>query len=149
MYVAKDSGKYFCRKCCNKIPAEKLENTVHNQLQKYFGEPKLIAEPLQEAAHNLVEKSALLDTHRRKIQKVKDEMRQTHQLYLDKQISGDGFRDLNAPAEERKKHLEAELPRLEAEADFLKINNPSTKDVVGESLTLYERWPHLPQEEKR
>jgi site-specific DNA recombinase len=149
MYVAKNTDKYFCRKCCNKIPAEKLENAVRNQFQKYFGEPKLIAEHLQDASRNLAEKSSLLDTHRREIQKVKDEMRQTHQLYLDKQISGEGFRDLYAPAEERKKQLEAELPKLEAEVDFLKINNLSVENVLDESHTLYERWPNLPQEEKR
>ena len=149
MYVAKDSGKYFCRKCCNKIPAEKLENVARNQLQKYFGQPELISQHLQEATRNLAEKSVLLDTHRREIQKVKDEMRQTHQLYLDKQISGEGFHGLFAPAEERKKQLEAELPKLEAEVDFLKINHLSTEDVLGESLPLYERWPNLQLEEKR
>ncbi len=104
---------------------------------------------MQEASRNLAEKSALLDTHRREIQKVKDEMRQTHQLALDKQISGDGFRDLYAPAEERKKQLEAELPKLEAEVDFLKVNNLSTEDVLHESLPLHERWPNVPPEEKR
>ena len=68
---------------------------------------------------------------------------------LDKQISGEGFHGLFAPAEERKKQLEAELPKLEAEVDFLKVNHLSTEDVLGESLPLYERWPKLPSEEKR
>ena len=49
-------------------------------------------------------------------------MHQTHQLYLNNQISGDGFRDLYTPAEERMKQLNAELPRLRSRVDYLKVN---------------------------
>jgi site-specific DNA recombinase len=104
---------------------------------------------LRQADRNLAEKSALLDAHRREIQKVKEEMHQTHQLYLRKQISGDGFRDLYAPAEERMKQLQAELPKLEAEVDFLKVNKLSTDDVLHEANTLHDRWPKLPFDDKR
>jgi chemotaxis regulatin CheY-phosphate phosphatase CheZ len=55
------------------------------------------------------------ETHRHEIQKAREEMRQTHQLYLKQQISGDGFRDLYDPAEEHLKQLNTELPKLEAE----------------------------------
>ena len=76
-------------------------------------------------------------------------MKQTHQLYLDKQISGDGFRDLYTPAEERLKQLNAELPKLEAEVDYLKVNKLSADDVLHEANTLYDQWPKLPAPEKR
>ena len=91
----------------------------------------------------------MLDAHRREIQKVREEMHQTHQLYLKQQISGDGFRDLYAPAEERMKQLQAELPKLEAEVDFLKVNKLSADDVLHEAGTLQDRWPKLPFEDKR
>jgi site-specific DNA recombinase len=68
---------------------------------------------------------------------------------LNKQISGDGFRDLYAPAEERMKQLQAELPKLEAELDFLKVNKLSADDVLHEASTLHDRWPKLPFEDKR
>jgi site-specific DNA recombinase len=125
MYVAANTPKYFCRKCRNKIPITDLENIVRNELKVFFGEPKRIAGHLKQANRNLAEKSALLDTHKREIQKVREEMHQTHQLYLSKQISGDGFRDLYAPAEERMKQLQAELPKLEAAVDLLKVNKLS------------------------
>src|ERR1035438_8343437 len=101
MYVAANSPKYFCRKCRNKIPITDLENIARQELKAFFGQPERIAGHLQEAGRNLTEKSALLDTHKREIQKAREEMHQTHQLYLHKQISGDGFRALYAPAEER------------------------------------------------
>jgi site-specific DNA recombinase len=149
MYVSANSPKYFCRKCRNKIPITDLENIVRNELKVFFGEPKRIAGHLRQADLNLAEKSAMLDAHKREIQKVREEMHQTHQLYLRKQISGDGFRDLYAPAEERMKQLQAELPKLEAEVDFLKVNKLSADDVLHEAGTLHDRWPSLPAEDKR
>jgi site-specific DNA recombinase len=149
MYVAANSPKYFCRKCRNKIPIADLENIARHELKAFFGQPERIAGHLQEADRNLTEKSALLDTHRREIGRVREEMRQTHQLYLQKQISGDGFRDLYAPAEERLKQLNAELPKLEAEVDFLKVNKLSADDVSREANSLDERWPSMPPDDKR
>jgi site-specific DNA recombinase len=149
MYVRAENTKYYCRKCCNKIPITDLENIVREELKEFFGQPKRIAQHLQEAGRNLTEKSALLDAHQREIQKVREEMHQTHQLYLHKQISGDGFRDLYAPAEQRLNQLVTELPKLEAEVDFLKVNKLSADDVLHEANTLYERWPKLPVPDKR
>lgn len=149
MYVSADSPKYFCRKCRNKIAIADLENVVREELKMFFGQSDRIAGHLQAADKNLSEKSALLATHQREIQKVREQMHQTHQLYLDRQISGDGFRDLYAPAEERLKQLNAELPKLEAEVDFLKVNKLSAADVLHESHTLHEKWPKLPPPDKR
>ena len=97
----------------------------------------------------MTEKTALLDAHRREIQKVRDEMKQTHRLYLDGQITPQGFGDFYKPAEERLNQLLATLPKLEADVDFLKVNKLSADDVLHESNTLHERWPTLPHDDKR
>jgi site-specific DNA recombinase len=149
MYVKSNNPKYFCRSCRNKIPIVDLENIIRQELKVFFGQTERIAGHLLEADRNLAEKSALLDTHKGEIQKLKEEMRQTHQLYLHKQISGEGFRDLYTPAEERMKQLQTELPKLEAEVDFLKINKLSAADVLHEASTLHDRWPKLPFQDKR
>jgi len=149
MYVAANSPKYFCRKCCNKIAIVDLENIVREELKLFFGQSERIASHLQAADRNLAEKSALLATHQREILKAREVMHQTHQLYLNKQISGDGFRDLYAPAEEQLKQLNTELPKLEAEVDFLKVNKLSADDVLHEANTLHDQWPKLPMPDKR
>ena len=115
----------------------------------FFGQSERIAGHLQAADKNLAEKSALLTTHQREIQKVREQMRQTHQLYLHKQISGDGFRNLYSPAKERLKQLNGELPKLEAEVDFLKVNKLSADDGLHEANTLHDQWPKLPVPDKR
>jgi len=122
---------------------------ARHELRAFFGQPKRIASHLQEADRNLTAKAALLDTHKREIAKAKEEMHQTHQLYLKQQISGDGFRDLYGPAEERLKQLQTELPKLEADVDLLNVNKLSADDVLHEATTLYDRWPTLPSDNKR
>jgi len=149
MYVSNKSPKYFCRKCRNKFPIEDLEKHVHRNLKDYFGQPEEVASRLQEADRNLTDKLALLETHRHEIQKVKETMRLTEQLYLDKQISGDGFRRMYSPAEERLVRLEKELPKLEAEVDFLKVNKLSADDLLHEATSQYEHWPKMPAGDKR
>ena len=149
MYVRAGSPKYVCRKCCNKIPIVDLEAIFHQEMKSFFAQPKRIAKHLQEASRNLVEKTAVLDTHKREIQKVREEMHQTHQLYLQKQISGDGFHELYAPAEERLNQLQTELPKLEAEVDFMRVNKLSADDILLEANSLYDKWPEMPLETKR
>ena len=149
MYVSANSPKYFCRKCCNKIPIVDLEDIVRQELKVFFGQPERIAEHLKNADQNLAEKSALLDAHTREIQKVRDEMTRTHKLYIQEQITAQGFGDFYKPAEQRLNQLNAELPKLEAEVDFLKVNKLSAADVLHEANSLYESWPSLPSEDKR
>jgi site-specific DNA recombinase len=149
MYVSANSPKYFCRKCRNKIPIVDLENIVRQELKAFFGQPERIASHLQEADRNLVEKSALLEAHQREIQKVRDEMTRTHRLYIQEQITAQGFGDFYKPAEQRLNQLMAELPKLEAEVDFLKVNKLSADDVVHEAHSMHERWPKMAVADKR
>jgi site-specific DNA recombinase len=149
MYVAANSPKYFCRKCSNRIPIVDLEAIVREELKAFFSQEERIASHLQAANENLAEKSALLETHQREIQKVRDEMKQTHRLFLDGQITAQGFGDFYKPAEVRLNQLVAELPKLEAEVDFLQVNKLSAADVLHEARSLDERWPKLPTPDKR
>jgi len=126
-----------------------LENIVKGELKLFFGQRDRVAQHLKNADRNLTEKAAALDIHQREIQKVQDEMARTHRLYLDGEITGQGFGQFYKPAEERLNQLRAELPKLEAEVDLLKINKLSADDVVHESATLHERWPSLGQDDRR
>ena len=54
-----------------------LEDIVRQELKVFFGQPQRIAEHLRNADQNLAEKSALLQTHEREIQKVREEMTRT------------------------------------------------------------------------
>jgi site-specific DNA recombinase len=149
MYVRSNSPKYVCRKCHNKIPIVDLDGIFHEELKGFFADRQKIAQHLEGANQNLAEKQNLLAAHERKIQKVKDEMAQTHRLYLEGSITSQGFKEFYMPAEEQLNQLTAELPKLQAEVDLLKVNNLSADEVLSEAQTLYDRWPELPTDSKR
>ena len=149
MYVRSGSPKYVCRKCCNKIPIVDLDAIVHQELQGFFTQPQRITHHLQATDQNLTEKQTLLDAHQREVQNVRDEMKQTHRLYVEGQITAQGFGDFYKPAEQRLNQLTAELPKLQAEVDFLKVNKLSADDILHEAGSLYDRWPKLASDDKR
>ncbi|MDB6019605.1 MAG: Site-specific recombinase [Pedosphaera sp.] len=149
MYARTDLPKYFCRKCNNKIPKKDLEDIFLHEMKAFFAQPEKIAGHLKEANKNLSEKETLLASHEREVQKVRDEMTRTHRLYLDGQITPQGFGQFYKPAEERLNQLGAELPKLQAEVDFLKVNRLSAEDILHEANTLYGRWPSLTLDDKR
>ncbi len=149
MYVPSNSPKYICTKCRNKIPADDLEAIFYSELKAYFGAPERIATHLENAQKNVTEKEQLLAAHKREMGKLRDEIARTHRLYLDGQIRAENFSSFFRPMDERLTQLQAELPRLEAEVDHLKIGSLSADEILNEAKSLYGRWPQLASERKR
>ena len=76
-------------------------------------------------------------------------MKKVYRLYVGDQISADGFGKTYRPVEERQKQLEDEVPRLQAEIDFLKVQYLSRGEILSEARDLYGRWGDLTAGEKR
>jgi len=149
MYARTDSPKYLCRKCNNKIAIVDLEGVFHDEMKAFFANPEKLAKDLVQAGESLEEKEALIGSHREAIQKVRDEMKQTHRLYVEGHVTPQGFGDFYKPAEERLNQLLTELPKLQAGVDLLKVNRLSAEDIMVEASTLYDRWPKLPLNDRR
>jgi len=122
MYARTDSPKYICRKCNNKITIADLEAVFHDELKAFFADSTKLAGQIVQAEQNLKQKEALIVVHQQAIQKIKEEMKQTHRLYVEGHITPQGFGEFYKPAEERLNQLVAELPKLQAEVDLLKVN---------------------------
>lgn len=149
MYVPSNTPKYVCMKCRNKIPMTDLETVFHAQLRDFFFSPQEIAKHLQAADTTIKEKSELLDSMQSEQTKLTTEADKLYRLYIDDRLSADSFERKHRPIEERLKQLGDEIPRLQGEIDFLKINYLSSSEVISEAQDLYSRWPSLPFEEKR
>lgn len=95
------------------------------------------------------EKERLLENRKKEAEKIRQDTDRTHRLYLDGEISAEAFGKLFQPIEERQKQLEEELPRLQAEIGFLRMNSFSADQVMNDATYLQESWPGLERTEKR
>ena len=83
------------------------------------------------------------------MQRVRKEIQRTYDLYQQEKLDTDGFSKFYTPLEERQKQLEAEIPRLEAQVDILKVNNLSAAEIASQASNLYDHWQTMQPEEKR
>ena len=152
MYVPSNTPKYVCYQCRNKISIEDLEGIFHEQLKSFFFSPSEIADYLNKAdTVNTVikEKEELvkkLETEQRKLECDIDKL---YELYFSDQITKKEFGKKYRPLEDRRKQLEEEIPAIQGEMDFLKIQYLSSEQIVTEARDLYREWPKLPIEIKR
>ena len=141
--------KYICQKCRNKIPVLDLEEVFRSQLTGFFSSPTEIAGYLEKADETIREKEAQLASLISEQKKVEAEKAKVYRSYIDDEIDvktyGAQFRPLTARLDE----IEAEVPRLQAEIDFLKINLRSSDVVLEEARDLYSHWPALEPQQKR
>lgn len=149
MYVLSGYPKYVCQTCRNKIPAEDLEAIFREQLHQFYVSSDELAAYLEQADQAVADKRTLLAALETELGSVKSEMDKVYKLYVSDQISPDGFGRSYKPLEQRFKALEDEIPRLQAELDFLRIQNLSRDEIVSEAQDLYGRWADLIPEEKR
>lgn len=149
MYVPSNSPKYTCFKCRNKIGEEDLEEVFQHQLKNFFFSPRDIKDYLEKADQVIRDKEELLKTLYEEEKKIKTEMDKTYRLYLDDKITPDGFGIRYKPMEERIKQIEEQIPELQGEIDFLKIQYISKDEILNEAKDLYSRWKKLTVEEKR
>lgn len=149
MYVPSNSPKYICQKCRNKIPVVDLEGIYHQQLRDFFFSASDMAQYLGEADRVLREKEELLRVHMEEKKKVAQQMDKVYDAYMDDEITKESFGQRYRPLEERLAQLEEQIPTLQGEIDFLKIQYLSSDQILSEAKDLHSRWPDLVFEEKR
>lgn len=149
MYVPVNTPKYVCEKCRSRIPCVDLEAIFLDELKGFFANPERLAGHLKAAHEKTTEKSHFLATMQQQVQKVRDEMARTHRLYLDGAIAVEGFKAFYAPLEERLKQLQSDQIKVQAEVDIGRVADLSAEAVLQEARDLQNRWPDLPNDEKR
>jgi site-specific DNA recombinase len=149
MYVPSNSPKYVCTACRNKIPIVDLEGILLDELKNYMLSPGKLAAYLERANQTISEKTQLLEALRKELQKVKAEADKTHELYLAGGLTVPQFKERYQPLDDRKRQIEEELPRVEAEADLLRIDELSSEQIVSEVQDLHRRWPKMAVDDRR
>jgi site-specific DNA recombinase len=148
MYVPSNTPKYVCEACRNKLPVIDLEAIFVEELKNFFLSPEQLAGHLKAADLNITAKEQLLGVLTGEQEKLKQEIDRVYRLYVDSKLDGEGFAGFYRPLDERRKELNEEIPRLQAEVDLLKIDHLSADHILSEARDLYSRWPRLDRDEK-
>jgi len=149
MYVPSNSPKYVCTGCRNKIPIEDLEGVFLDELKNYLVSPDKVAAYLVKANTAIGEKAQLLEALRNEFKKIKQQADQTYQLYLGQGLTVEQFKEIYQPLDTRKRQIEADIPRMEAEVDVLKIDGFSSEQIMVEARDFHSRWPKMDSEARR
>lgn len=149
MYQHTDQQKYVCHKCYNKIPVDDLETIFHEQLKGFVFSTDDLAKYLSGAETAIEEKEELLRMLEREQRKVQADTDRMMDLYLAGELPKAGFGRKYQPLEDRLAQIENQIPELQGEIDFLKIQHLSSDEVINAARDFYGRWPDLDQAEKR
>lgn len=149
MYVPHKGAKYTCQECRNKIPIVDLDAVFRARLRQFAVSEDEILAYATKGDEALREKERLLAALVREREKVQAEMDRTYRLCMDDEITDHAFGERYRSLEIRRNEIDEELPRLEGEIDFLKIEHLSGEEISRGGEDFYARWLGMTGEEKR
>ncbi|HUI29686.1 MAG TPA: recombinase family protein [Candidatus Acidoferrales bacterium] len=149
MKVPSKSKSYTCKKCKNRINIDDLETIFQEQLKSFVFSEKDIKEYFEKTDEAMKEKEKLLKSLEDESKRLREEMNQIVRLYLDHTMSQEAVGSHYRPLEERAKSIADEIPKIQAEIDFIKIEKISRDEVVYEAKDLQSHWKDMTFNEKR
>ena len=149
LYVPSNSPKYTCYQCRNKIGERDLEEVFQHQLKTFFFSPTEITSYLGEADRIIKEKEKLLEVLGEEKRKTEREMDKVYRAYINDELEMKAFGKQNRLLTARRDQIDQEIPEIQGEIDFLKIQYLSSDHILNEAKDLYSRWSHLNYDEKR
>ena len=111
--------------------------------------PEHVTDYLQKASTTINEKNRLVETLAKELVRVKSEIEKTYQLFLADALTTDQFKERHQPLDERKKQIEAELPKAEADVSLLRIDGLSSEYIMAEARDVEASWPDMNTDERR
>ena len=126
-----------------------IEFIFQEELEQFFTSREAINRHLASAKSQIADKRALCEANQRKLADIRQEQDRVYELYLEKQITSDGFGKRYGPLEKSEALISEEITSLNEELGNLESNTISTEEVVAEAHNLKASWPKLAPEHKR
>ncbi len=149
MYAQWNARKYSCRKCLNKIGIEDLEAIFQEQLRSFYFSPDDVSKYVDQFDGEVSKREEALASLESERSRVAREMEKVYKAFVADELSSETFGRLYRPLEERYTQVEKELPRLQGEADFMRVQSGARQEILSEARDLFSHWPNLQPEEKR
>ncbi|HYG16103.1 MAG TPA: recombinase family protein [Bacteroidia bacterium] len=149
MYIPSKSKKYICYSCRNKILSTDLEEIFYQHLKSFLLTDQHIGTFLSKADAIIIEKESQVKALKKETERIEKEMEKLVSLHVSGEIPKEGFGRHYNPLSEQLKQIEAHLPELQSEIDFLKIEHINGGQLLHEAKNLHDRWPTFDTEAKR
>lgn len=151
MYVYHEGANenYVCKPCKVRIMASDIDEIYHDQLRTFLLTETDVETYLQKSDTAISEKELLLGKMGEEAARLKKRMDDLVQMRLNGELSREAFVGHHRPLEEQLSQINDQMPEVEAELDFLKVQYLSSDTIIREAKDLYDRWPSIPFEEKR
>lgn len=149
MYVFTETPSYKCKKCKRKIDVGDLDTIYHEQLKSFFLTNSDYSSLSSDTQKNIQEKEELLKILRTEYDKLYKQVQIQMDMRMNGELSKEDFAKFYQPSEQRLRQIEKQLPEIEAEIDFQKIQSLSLDVIAEDGKELYNKWTTLPFEEKR
>jgi len=149
MYVRSGTPKYVCEGCRNKISIVDLEGVFLSELRRFLISPEEIAAHTRASEDAMRERERLIERALADLKKLDVEEDALFALHREGGVATADFGRRFAPLSERRRQLDDELPRLQAELDVMRISSTSQEEAINGAKTLTEGWTSLTQEQKR
>jgi site-specific DNA recombinase len=150
MYVFHGANPiYTCQPCKTRIPANDLHEIYYEQLKTFLLTETEVSEYLSNTNTEIQSKESLLKVIEDEAANLRKRKTDLINMRLAGEMSKESFGEVFKPLEERLAQIDDQLPELQAEVDFLKIQNLSGEVVLQEAKQLYNQWPTLDFEVKR
>jgi len=130
MHVFHEALTYACKKCKNRISVVDLDEIYHEQLKRFLLTESDLNDYLKKSNETLQEKTKRLELVLEESRTVKKKMDELLNMKLNGEFNRENFPKLYKPFEDRFMQLEEQLPEIQAEIDFLKIEYFSSGTVT-------------------
>lgn len=151
MYVHEYEGmkmpRYRCRSCHFKLNEDVLEDHFLEIIKTIIIRPEELQAD-RDPDCTKKEKQERQDLLRRELKKIEQKIDTLVDLVGDQTIDRHTFAERFLPLKERKENILEELPRIQAEIDFLETNAISKEYLIEQATTFAAMWPVLTYEEK-
>lgn len=150
MYVYNGSPNYYkCIKCKRKIAITDIEEIFHQQLKQFLFVESDVETYNEKTIRDIEEKGELLIALRADYERLMKQMGEMMNMRIAGEISKEDFSQFYNPVQLQVRQIEQQLPEVQAQIDFLSIQNLSADVVLNDAQDLYNNWNSLSFEDKR
>ncbi len=149
VYHKDKTPHYRCKLCNTKIEVSDIDQIYQEQLKSFLLTDTDVRDYISQSDSRLQEKQQLLATVQTNVDRMRKRIKELVELRIKGELNTETLAPLLKPLEIQVKQAEEQLPELEAEIDFLKIESLSSETVLSDAKDLYNNWTAMPFEEKR